>query len=222
VTSAGGSFTALAREGPRASPGTGPAAISMGGSGGGGSIWRMGGEADEVHVRIGQLSFVDGRSGPHQRFEGIADIPDIGVHGGDHAAVSRYRRPRALSCRSRFLPHGRVLFLDELGEFPAVVLDALRQPLEEGLVRVSRARGSTAFPARFILVGAMNPCPCGESDPGDLYVFRGRPRALRPAVVGADSRPLRHRHPDRPPIPDVDGDLAVRVSHWSGLAEFRW
>jgi magnesium chelatase family protein len=58
--------------------------------------------------------------------------------------------------------HGGVLFLDELGEFPASVLDTLRQPLEEGVVRVSRARASVAFPARFLLVAAMNPCPCGE------------------------------------------------------------
>jgi len=57
--------------------------------------------------------------------------------------------------------HG-VLFLDEMGEFPAVVLDALRQPLEEGIVRVSRARGSVTFPARFLLVAAMNRCPCGD------------------------------------------------------------
>lgn len=60
--------------------------------------------------------------------------------------------------------HG-VLFLDEMGEFPAYVLDALRQPLEEGIVRVSRARGSVEFPARFLLVAAMNPCPCGEGGP---------------------------------------------------------
>jgi len=57
--------------------------------------------------------------------------------------------------------HG-VLFLDEMGEFPVAVLDALRQPLEEGVVRVSRARGSVSFPARFLLVAAMNPCPCGD------------------------------------------------------------
>ncbi|HEX4978534.1 MAG TPA: YifB family Mg chelatase-like AAA ATPase [Acidimicrobiales bacterium] len=55
-----------------------------------------------------------------------------------------------------------VLFLDELGEVPMHVLDALRQPLEEGVVRVTRAHARVQFPARFLLVAAMNPCPCGE------------------------------------------------------------
>ena len=58
-----------------------------------------------------------------------------------------------------------VLFLDELGEFHTDVLEGLRQPLEEGVVRVSRARGSIQYPARFLLVAAMNPCPCGEGGP---------------------------------------------------------
>jgi magnesium chelatase family protein len=66
------------------------------------------------------------------------------------------------------LAHGGVLFLDELAEFPAMVLDGLRQPLEEGVVRVTRARATVEFPARFLLVAAMNPCPCGggSGEPG--------------------------------------------------------
>jgi magnesium chelatase family protein len=55
-----------------------------------------------------------------------------------------------------------VLFLDELAEFPAAVLDALRQPLEERVVRIARARATVTLPASFLLVGAMNPCPCGH------------------------------------------------------------
>ncbi len=59
------------------------------------------------------------------------------------------------------LASGGVLFLDELGEFPAAHLDALRQPLESGIIRVARANTSVTLPARFLLVAATNPCPCG-------------------------------------------------------------
>ena len=65
------------------------------------------------------------------------------------------------------LAHRGVLFLDELPEFPRHVLDALRQPLEDGRVAVVRGQRSAVFPARFMLVAAMNPCPCGHAGDGD-------------------------------------------------------
>ena len=64
------------------------------------------------------------------------------------------------------LAHRGTLFLDELGEFAPAVLDGLRQPLEEGVVRISRARASITLPADVLLVAATNPCPCGGGAPG--------------------------------------------------------
>lgn len=81
------------------------------------------------------------------------------------------------------LAHRGVLFLDELPEYPRNVLECLRQPLEDGCVTVSRAAGHTSFPARFTLVAAQNPCPCGyagdpekrcDCSPGDVLRYQHR------------------------------------------------
>lgn len=80
----------------------------------------------------------------------------VSLIGGGTALV----RPGEIS-----YAHNGVLFMDEMGEFAPAVLDTLRQPLEEGVVRVARARHTVRFPARFLLVGALNPCPCGEGGP---------------------------------------------------------
>jgi magnesium chelatase family protein len=65
------------------------------------------------------------------------------------------------------LAHRGILFLDEFPEFEGRVLESLRQPLEDRVVNISRAKGNAVFPSQFILVAAMNPCPCGNS--GSLH-----------------------------------------------------
>jgi len=77
------------------------------------------------------------------------------------------------------LSHAGVLFMDEMGEFPPTVLDSLRQPLEEGVVRVCRAQATVCFPARFLLVGATNPCPCGRGEDSCRCTVQARARYAR-------------------------------------------
>jgi magnesium chelatase family protein len=77
------------------------------------------------------------------------------------------------------LAHRGALFLDELGEFKPTVLDALRQPLEEQVVRISRHQWTLAFPADFLLVACTNPCPCGLGPPSCICNEGLRARYLR-------------------------------------------
>ncbi len=99
---------------------------------------------------------------PHRSPHHSASAPAL-VGGGSPP------RPGEIS-----LAHGGILFLDELPEFPRSALEALREPLESGVVTIARAARRAAFPARFQLVAAMNPCPCGY-----LGAFAATGRACR-------------------------------------------
>jgi magnesium chelatase family protein len=100
-------------------------------------------------------------------------ISDVGLIGGGNSP-----KPGEVS-----LAHNGVLFLDELPEFKKHVLEVLRQPLEDGRVTISRALASMTYPARVMLVSALNPCPCGylgdpahpcSCSPRDIHRYRSR------------------------------------------------
>ncbi len=100
------------------------------------------------------------------------------------------------------LSHRGVLFLDEFAEFPQKTLEVLRQPLEDGVVTVSRASGSCTFPAKMMLIAAMNPCPCGFWGDGQKECICGPAQISR--YQGRISGPLLDRidlHVEVPRIP---------------------
>jgi len=121
-------------------------------------IYSVAGLLDREEVLVGSRPF----RAPHHT------ISDAGLVGGGQTP-----RPGEIS-----LAHHGVLFLDELPEFRKNALEALRQPLENGAVTIARAAVTSSFPARFMLVAAMNPCPCGyHGDPSRQC--RCSPRQIR-------------------------------------------
>ncbi len=152
-------------------------------------------EATKIYSVIGMLKKDQGLivsrpfRAPHHT------ISDAGLIGGGHIP-----RPGEVS-----LAHNGVLFLDELAEFKKNVLEVLRQPMEDGHVTIARALTSITYPARFMLVAAMNPCPCGYfSDPNhECTCSYTRIHRYRSKVSG----PLMDRidiHVDVPAVPYKD------------------
>jgi len=117
---------------------------------------------DLTHAESLEVSRIHSAAGVAIPGGGLPSRPPIRAphHGASEVAIlgggASWLRPGEIS-----LSHQGVLFLDELGEFPIAVLDLLRQPLEEGVIRICRAREVASLPSKFQLVAAMNPCPCG-------------------------------------------------------------
>lgn len=117
------------------------------------------------------------------------------------------------------LAHHGVLFLDELPEFDARVLDSLRQPLENGEVAVSRANHRVTYPARFMLVAAMNPCRCGHAYEPGYSCKRGRIDRCTADYQGRISGPLMDRIDLRIEVPAVTASDLILPAPAEGSAE---
>lgn len=117
------------------------------------------------------------------------------------------------------LAHHGVLFLDEAPEFDRETLDLLRQPLEDGCIRLARVSRTVSFPARFLFVAAMNPCPCG------LRGHPVRPCACRPAEVeryaGRLSGPVRDRIDLAVEVPPVEFEAMTAAAPGESSADVR-
>lgn len=121
------------------------------------------------------------------------------------------------------LAHRGVLFLDEFPEFPRNVLEAPRQPLEDGIVHISRASGSVTYPAKFMLIGAANPCPCGN------FGSRTKQCICLPGVISRYQRKISGPIIDRIDlhvyVPEVQVDklveMTVRKAETSGIVRQR-
>lgn len=117
------------------------------------------------------------------------------------------------------LAHNGVLFLDELPEFNRNVLEALREPMEEGIIRISRACGTVVWPARFMMGAAMNPCPCGYSmDPKrECSCLPDSVRRYRQRVSG----PMLDRIDIQMAVPSTDPHLLVQLPAGESSVQIR-
>lgn len=129
------------------------------------------------------------------------------------ALVGGGKRPKAGEVT---LAHRGALFLDELGEFAPPVLDALRQPLEERVVRISRAHSALTFPADFLLIACSNPCPCGLGPPAcscnPALRARYRRRLSGPLVDRFDLRVAVGSAAPDAPLGPCSAEVAGRVA----------
>jgi magnesium chelatase family protein len=119
------------------------------------------------------------------------------------------------------LAHNGVLFLDELPEFDARVLDSLRQPLEIGEVAISRANRRVTYPARFMLVAAMNPCRCGRASEPDFTCRRGANQKCAADYQGRLSGPLLDRIDLHIEVPAVTAADLILPPPAEGSAQVR-
>jgi len=168
------------------------------------------------------------------------------LSGSGHAALDRrppLRRPHHATTAAALLgggsgvalpgeislAHHGVLFLDELFEWPRRLLDALREPVEEGVVRIARARATVTYPAVFQLVCAANPCPCGgagtcECSDADVWAYRRRlsgPLADR-VDLAPRLTPLLADDLVGAPAGESTAVIAARVAAARAMAAVRW
>lgn len=142
----------------------------------------------------------------------VTSIHSLHTGGGDLVTIAPFRAPHHTASYVSVvgggsnprpgevtLAHKGVLFLDEMPEFSTQVLETLREPLEEKKVRISRAKGSVVYPAQFMLVGAMNPCPCG------YYGVKGKECICSPIHIQKYKRKL-------------SGPIADRIDMWVEVA----
>lgn len=145
-------------------------------------------EVTEIHSMIGALgdSLISERPfrSPHHTASHVAIIG-----GGSNP------RPGEVT-----LAHKGILFLDEFPEFENKAIESLREPLEEKVVSVSRARGTVKFPAHFILVAAMNPCPCGN------FGIKGKPCTCSPLQIERYKR-------------KISGPIIDRIDIWTEVSK---